>query len=502
MAIQSKSIISNASRGHHRFTLNVVEDSTSGNSSFDSFSFVLSPLQNGWDWSDWGDRISYQIAIGDNIYTGTIPNYNGSSTVTLKSGNNIEIPHNTDGTKTINISFTVTDTTGQSYTCGNASASDTFKLTDLHKAPDITNCTITAENNSQLSTLGLAIGTIVQYLSNKNFTISSTTYDDATISNVSIYHNNVLIGTSSNNIVQVNFANVSELQTTLSSGTYYVGLLITVTDSKGGYNTRIFNFPVIKYTRPTMEFTSSYIRRKTDSSTTLTDSICVLNFVGTCYKGNDVIGNNNTPQVQYKIWNITEPSYTNATTPNTANITTSTQISNIDYLKTWQYKIKIKDTFIDIDTTPFVKIDKVPTGVSLWSEYRDRVDFLRLTKKGKDIFPNIYSTIEKQIGYWIDDKPLYAKTFVISTGISSGVIDIPHSIADIDIVYVNLGNSFMLNSESGKSYPFPINQYNSATSFDRLGINVDATNIEFLSETGWGNNWIAYVTLEYTKTTD
>ena len=122
MAI-TKTITANGSKGHHRFSLKVNEDRTSGNTSFTSFSFKMEPIQTGWDWNGWNDKVSYQIKIGDKTYNGTIPSYNGSSTVTLKSESNIEIPHNTDGTKTIDISFSVKDTTGVNYTCGDASAS-------------------------------------------------------------------------------------------------------------------------------------------------------------------------------------------------------------------------------------------------------------------------------------------------------------------------------------------------------------------------------------------
>ena len=102
-------------------------------------------------------------------YSGTIPAYDGRSTVTLYSASNIEIPHNFDGTKTINVGFSVSDGAGQSYTPGNASISDTFTLSVLHKAPLITNVAI-AETNAQLTALSLANNVIAQYLSVKQFT--------------------------------------------------------------------------------------------------------------------------------------------------------------------------------------------------------------------------------------------------------------------------------------------------------------------------------------------
>ena len=308
MALE-KTITANGSRGHHKFTLKVVEDRTDTNNSYLSFTFRLSPVVRNYDWSGWGSRISYTINIGGNTYTGTIPSYNGTSTVTLKSGNNIQIVHNSDGTKTINISFSVNDGAGQSYTPGNASTSDTFTLSVLHTPPTINSVSLT-ENNSILVNYGVANNVIVQYLSRKTFTISASFYDSASISNVSIYYNNVLIGTSSSSSVTINFNNVGELLTTQN----IVELMIQVTDSLGGKTSQMFNYSVIKYIKPTAEKTSTTIKRKTGSGTVLTDNKANLNFVGVAYKQNDVIGNHNTPVVEYKIWNTSEPSsYTSVT---------------------------------------------------------------------------------------------------------------------------------------------------------------------------------------------
>lgn len=126
------SISANGSKKHHKFTLEVVENSTSvaNNTSSLSFTFKLSPIQTGWNWLNWGSAISYKITINGTEYTGTIPNYNGSSTVTLKSGS-LSVGHNSDGTKSISISFSVTDSSGQTYTSGNASASGTMTLTTI-----------------------------------------------------------------------------------------------------------------------------------------------------------------------------------------------------------------------------------------------------------------------------------------------------------------------------------------------------------------------------------
>lgn len=139
------SISGNGSNGHHKFTLTVTENSTSteNNISTVGFSFVLSPIQTSWNWEQWGSNISYTITINGTNYTGTIANYDGSSSVTLKSGT-LSVAHNADGSKSISYSFSVSDTSGQSYTCGNASASGTMTLTTIARYTSITTFDITS----------------------------------------------------------------------------------------------------------------------------------------------------------------------------------------------------------------------------------------------------------------------------------------------------------------------------------------------------------------------
>ena len=125
-------ISANGAKGHHKFTLEVIENSTStaDNTSSLSFTFKLSPIQTSWNWADWGSAISYTININGTNYTGTIPAYDGYSTVTLKSGS-LTVAHNTDGTKSINYSFSVDDNADQRYTCGDASARGTMALSNI-----------------------------------------------------------------------------------------------------------------------------------------------------------------------------------------------------------------------------------------------------------------------------------------------------------------------------------------------------------------------------------
>lgn len=124
------------SKNHkHKFSLIVTETSYSieNNTSQIEFDFRLSEDSGYYfDWNSWGNRITYTVTIDGTNYTGSIPEYTPSvSGTSLKRMTGITIPHQTDGTKTINISFNVKDNTGASYTCGNASKSGTLTLTNI-----------------------------------------------------------------------------------------------------------------------------------------------------------------------------------------------------------------------------------------------------------------------------------------------------------------------------------------------------------------------------------
>lgn len=123
------------SKHSHEFKLTVNETSSSitNNTSEVSFSFTI--YKASYSWSQW-NSITYTITINDVSYTGTIPSYSAGSTMTIRSGSQT-ISHNSDGTKSINYSFSVNDGSGQSYTCGNASASGNFTLTTIPRASSI-----------------------------------------------------------------------------------------------------------------------------------------------------------------------------------------------------------------------------------------------------------------------------------------------------------------------------------------------------------------------------
>ena len=136
MALQTKTISANGSKGHHTFTLTVTENSTntSSNTSNISYNFTLSPKVTGWDWSYSNNvPVSYSVNINGTVFSGNIMKYDGKSTVTITSGS-LDISHNSDGNKTLSYSFSVVSHYDNSVVPGSASASSSFALTYIPRA--------------------------------------------------------------------------------------------------------------------------------------------------------------------------------------------------------------------------------------------------------------------------------------------------------------------------------------------------------------------------------
>lgn len=110
---------------------------------------------------------------------------------------------------------------------------------------------------------------------------------------------------------------------------------------------------------------------------------------------------------------------------------------------------------------------------------------------------NVYSTTERIVGKWIDGKPLYQKTIVYnnSTGLPSGNPSITHGISNIGSYRSVVRQSYIYN---GNTYT------GVSTSGSIVGvISIEPTVIYVSVSSNFANLFkLAYITLEYTKTTD
>lgn len=137
MALQNTNIAASGSNGHHNFILYISEHSTdvSSNTSNIGFTFQISSIQNGWDWS-WSGAMSWSLSVAGYNYSGKLDSYDGKSTITIKS-DTFNVAHNTDGNKTINFSFSVSSY-NYNYLPGSASKSGSLALTFIPRKATIT----------------------------------------------------------------------------------------------------------------------------------------------------------------------------------------------------------------------------------------------------------------------------------------------------------------------------------------------------------------------------
>ena len=221
-------ISADGAKGHHKFTLTVVENSTSvnNNTSSLSFTFTLSPIQAAWDWYNWGSHISYSVNIDGNVYSGTIPAYDGYSTVTLQS-NSLSIEHNPDGTKEINISFSVTDGAYQNYTPGDARSSGKMTLTTIPRASKL---------NTMPSTFNVEDGVAVKFTSN------SSSFKHK----LEVYANSKLVATktgiTSGRTFKFTESELNTIYSTIPSGDGASFIFSLLTYSDDSYSTQIGDF--------------------------------------------------------------------------------------------------------------------------------------------------------------------------------------------------------------------------------------------------------------------
>lgn len=104
-----------------------------------------------------------------------------------------------------------------------------------------------------------------------------------------------------------------------------------------------------------------------------------------------------------------------------------------------------------------------------------------------------YSTDEQIVGEWIDGRPIYAKTFEITLTGSNQWQSVAHGISNIKDVISRVG----WTSRGGEYYYIP---YSTHQTTQMISTTSDATNIYILAVDRTNDK--AYITMQYTKTTD
>lgn len=394
----SKTLNATGSKGHHYFSLTLTESSTDTNYSYLTGSFTMGPtslpsIWNFYGWASW--VVTYSVNIGSNQYTGSITDYDGKSILYLQSFTNIPIKHNDDGTKTIDISFSVVDhSSTEQYAFalpGSASASDTFKLSDLHKPPVVNSYTI-EETNSILTNVSLSNSTFVTNLSKKKFTLNNTFYDGASGSKyfINITSPNNRYAYSSNPFT-VDFTTNSLPYTYNNSGEPICYIGPGVIDNKGSTSEVTYGvYNVIIYNKPNIIVTESSIKRNGQTS-----GKARMNLKGTY--SNRTIGNKtNTITLSFKYWKYgtSEPSSYN-TIPTSAysldgdnfsmynwDISIGNDvISDLDKSYAYYFKVRVADSFGGEHIVTLL----CSKGEYIMAKYKNRVDFKKITVNNHEV---------------------------------------------------------------------------------------------------------------------
>lgn len=313
-------------------------------------------------------------------------------------------------------SFTVDTSTDWALKSGSASV--TLDLDDLH-TPPVVNSVDLVEKNTQLN----SYTGIVQFLSTKNITFDTSTYDDATISSYQVQHNGVLIGSSTSNGMTINFDNVGTLATFEMNGKTYATFKFIVIDSYGTSSSLEQQIEVIKYSKPNLVQTSSNVKRNGQ----LTGKV-KLNLIGSFFN-QTINGVANTISLKFAYWKKGDDESTTyynipfTASDNNINISdwnvakNGTEISDIS--KDYAYMFKI------IATDHFNKKSEItllcPVGEYLWAEFKDRVDFKDITIKGEPVkskFDTLWTgsfspTANNTYKYITIDKNVYDYDFLL-----------------------------------------------------------------------------------------
>lgn len=153
----------------------------------------------------------------------------------------------------------------------------------------------------------------------------------------------------------------------------------------------------------------------------------------------------------------------------------------------------------DSEETAHLYLKKGQTlDITISGYYNVTLRIYGLTFGTQNIFtPQIYSTEERCVGVWLDNKPLYCKTIDTGAIPSSGTKTVTHGIQNIDSLVTYSGIAYNDNGTDYRVLPYV------AFSNWSISLYADITTIYIGVSQNWGNDFPnSYTTLYYTKTTD
>ena len=271
---------------------------------------------------------------------------------------------------------------------------DNMPISMGHIPPSLNSYSV-IEQNASLINAGISNDVFVDNLSQKQVTLTYELHDDATATKFGVYDgikpylydtNPFTLDLSSITLDKTNAKNILKFAVRDSLGSQTLSPQVS-------YN----NIPYIKIS---LTNSSTVARRIGQISGRVG-----LDVSGVLYNG--IIGNidqsSYKPTIKYKYWKVgdTEPS-TYSNTIASSNITvndgtftvsnldigssTETDVNYFDPNYAWRIKVYVEDNFTNAESNEL----QIQVGEAVWSEYKDRVDFKKLTLKGTNVPKVVY----------------------------------------------------------------------------------------------------------------
>ena len=365
-----------------------------GNSSFGTGRTLKAQIYiNG----DWWPQDSYISVKGSSDSCNGTSNHTKTQTLTITGLNSTD-------TILTGIKFKVISNASDNACQLNSTSCSDITIPIGHEVPTITSYTM-EERNGLLMTSSVDDNVIVENISVKRFTINCALYDSASVSKVGIYNNIYPYSTSTFEVVshsgnnwQIRFMLYCSQFSFVKDETdnTKIPIVVRVIDSYDtqGVSSTISQsdlYSYIPYKTPAINESNVIVKRIGQTSGRVG-----ITLSGTYYNG--VVGSRNQggtykPIVRYKFWEArdNEPEYYSNTVPN-ANViisngtfsisnydigsTTTSATNYFDPEKSYRVKLEVVDNFSTYDIS---EAKSVPVGEALWTEYKDRVDFKKLT---------------------------------------------------------------------------------------------------------------------------
>lgn len=399
-----------------KFTVKLNSQSISDNKSYITITSYMKTFRDSWGWNNFSyiymqrytkvnDEIGYTLAGQTELKK--LPTNNANVWVNCGSAS-VYVDHDENGECSLYIQQHLS-TSGESSSYDylpkdTYQTSEELILNPLHKVPEDITYTLT-ETNPKLVSASVGNNVFVKDISIKSFNVDTaniTLFDEATISKYYIYNVGSLTTTieSTINPTLVDFKNTL-MNTIDDNGTTKVPIRIGVLDSMNGlgYDTGDANTNVlynyIPYNKIKLSDDEVVVSRLGQVSGRVSLSVKGTYYTGEV--GNVDQGNNYKPTIKYKYWKQgdTEPS-TYANTINSSDITinngefsvlsldigssTETDPNYFDPDYAWRIKVQASDTFEEDESTE----KSIAIGQAVWTEYKDRVDFKKITINGQE----------------------------------------------------------------------------------------------------------------------